>query len=46
MPGVGPGVGSWSRGCNVTHRIASNWLLHTGLWNDTGVWDDAATWID
>lgn len=25
---------------------ASNWILRTGLWDDSGVWDDTAVWID
>lgn len=25
---------------------ASNWILATGLWDDSKVWDDTATWRD
>lgn len=25
---------------------ASNWILATGLWNDSGVYEDTAVWID
>jgi len=24
----------------------SNWILATGLWNDSKVWDDSKFWID
>lgn len=23
-----------------------DWILASGIWNDSGLWDDAATWND
>ena len=25
---------------------SSDWILATGVWNDSGVWDDDETWMD
>ena len=25
---------------------SGDWILATGLWNDSGIWDDSANWID
>lgn len=37
-------VGRLLYGMEVTYP--SDWILATGLWNDSGVWDDASYWRD
>jgi hypothetical protein len=26
--------------------VESNWILHTGIWNDDGIWIDSSAWRD
>jgi hypothetical protein len=31
---------------NLYGPSAGEWILLSGIWNDSGVWDDTATWND
>lgn len=30
----------------VVAEVVSEWILTTGLWNDSGIWIDSELWID
>jgi hypothetical protein len=30
----------------ISGQPSSDWILATGMWNDSGVWDDTSNWQD
>jgi len=36
----------WELIINTSGLPPANWILATGIWNDSGAWDDSASWID